>query len=265
MAPCMRGIDLNILIVGQSDRQRDGEERHERMLQKAEFDVAELSLSSYLMAKSRAMPFTAMPIFPRRLFSHSQMWINVDAGISEPKDLIGKKVGSQFSKTPWQLCRRATCRANITCRGGKFTGCSAKKTTSRSSRRRVLIEQLPESANVGDMLERGEIAAMMTPSPPKPALRGSQKIRRLFADPKAEDLRYYKKNGFFPIMHVVAFKDDVLKKYPEAAAVYSMRLAKPRKSAASSTPIPTGPGSPGEDRILKKKRNCSGPIRGHTA
>ena len=52
------GIDLNVLIVGQSDRQRDGEERHERMLQKGEFDVAELSLSSYLMAKSRGMPFT---------------------------------------------------------------------------------------------------------------------------------------------------------------------------------------------------------------
>ena len=62
-------IDLNVLIVGQSDRQRDGEERHERMLQKAEFDVAELSLSSYLMAKSRGMPFTAIPVFPRRLFS----------------------------------------------------------------------------------------------------------------------------------------------------------------------------------------------------
>ena len=49
------GVDLNVLIVGQSDRQRDGEERHERMLQKGEFDVAELSLSSYLMAKSRGM------------------------------------------------------------------------------------------------------------------------------------------------------------------------------------------------------------------
>jgi 4,5-dihydroxyphthalate decarboxylase len=67
------------------------------------------------------------------------------------------------------------------------------------------------------MIDKGEIGAMMTPHPPKPVLRGSKKIKRLFADPKAEDLRYYKKNGFFPIMHVVAFKDDVLKKYPEAA------------------------------------------------
>src|SRR5262245_26810242 len=60
------GVDLNVLIVGQSDVQRDGEERHERMLQKGEFDIAELSLSSYLMAKSRGMPFSAIPVFPRR-------------------------------------------------------------------------------------------------------------------------------------------------------------------------------------------------------
>ncbi len=131
------GIDLNVLIVGQSDRQRDGEERHERMLQKGEFDVAELSLSSYLMAKSRGMPFTAIPVFPRRLFSHSQMWINVDAGINEPKDLIGKKSACTAFKILSRLFPRATCRANSTCRGARSTGCSARKTISNSSRKRA--------------------------------------------------------------------------------------------------------------------------------
>ena len=75
---------------GHRERDRHGEDRHERMLQRSEFDVAELSLSSYLMAKSRAMPFTAIPVFPRRLFSLSQMWVNVDAAVHSPRDLIGK-------------------------------------------------------------------------------------------------------------------------------------------------------------------------------
>ena len=70
------------------------------MIQKKEFDICELSLSSYLMAKSRGMPFTAIPVFPRRLFSLSQMWVNVRAGIKFPKDLIGRKVGlSTFQTT----------------------------------------------------------------------------------------------------------------------------------------------------------------------
>ncbi len=96
----VEGVDLQILEVGQSEPLRDGKDRHERMLQKNEFDICELSLSSYLMAKSRGMPFTAIPVFPRRLFSLSQMWVNTSAGIESPQDLIGKRVGlSTFQTT----------------------------------------------------------------------------------------------------------------------------------------------------------------------
>ncbi|MBI2211007.1 MAG: 4,5-dihydroxyphthalate decarboxylase, partial [Deltaproteobacteria bacterium] len=73
------GVELTVLEVGQSSPLRHGVDRHERMLQKGEFDICELSLSSYLMAKSRRMPFTAIPVFPRRLFSLSQMWVHVGA------------------------------------------------------------------------------------------------------------------------------------------------------------------------------------------
>ncbi len=193
------GIDLNVLIVGQSDRQRDGEDRHERMLQKGEFDVAELSLSSYLMAKSRGMPFTAIPVFPRRLFSHSQMWINVDAGINEPKDLVGKKVGLHSFQNTLATLSKGDLQSEFDVPWRKIHWLLSKKDNIEfEPEKGVKIDQLSESANAGDMLEKGEISAMMTPHPPKPVLRGSKKIKRLFADPKAEDLRYYKKNGFFP-------------------------------------------------------------------
>src|SRR6185503_19221697 len=94
------GVDLQVLEVGQSNPLKHGQDRHERMLQKSEFDICELSLSNYLVAKSRGMPFTAVPVFPRRLFSLSQMWVNTDAGINSPQELVGKKVGlSTFQTT----------------------------------------------------------------------------------------------------------------------------------------------------------------------
>ncbi|MGB7948319.1 MAG: ABC transporter substrate-binding protein [Candidatus Binatia bacterium] len=211
-------FDLNVLIVGQSDRQRDGEDRHERMLQKGEFDVSELSLSSYLMAKSRGMPFTAIPVFPRRLFSLSQMWVNADAGIDSPKDLVGKRVGlHSFHNTLATLAKGdLQSEYDVPWRGIHWM-LSKEENIPFKPEEGARMDLIPKAKNVGDMLEAGEIAAMMTPHPPKPVLRGSKKIRRLFAEPKAEDLRYFQKNGFFPIMHVVAFKDDVLNKYPEAA------------------------------------------------
>ncbi len=214
------GIDLNVLIVGQSDRQRDGEDRHERMLQQGEFDISELSLSSYLMAKSRGMPFTAIPVFPRRLFSVSQMWVNVDAGISKPEDLIDRKVGlHSFQNTLATLAKGDLQREyGVPWRRIHWL-LSKTDNVPFTPEKGIRIEPVPDGKSVGDMLEAGEISAMMTPHPPKPALQGSKKIRRLFADPRAEEMRYFKKNGFFPIMHVVAFKDEVLKKYPEAARI----------------------------------------------
>lgn len=212
------GFDLNVLIVGQSDRQRDGEDRHERMLQKGEFDVAELSLSSYLMAKSRGLPFSAIPVFPRRLFSHSQMWINAGAGIEEPADLIGKKVALHSFQNTLATLSKGDLQSEHGVPWRQIHWLLIKKDNiAFEPEKGTKIEQLPAGSNAGEMLERGEISAMMTPHPPKPALRGSKRIRRLFADPKAEDLRYYRKNGFFPIMHVVAFKDEVLPRHPAAA------------------------------------------------
>ena len=212
------GMDLNVLIVGQSDRKRDGEDRHERMLQKGEFDVSEVSLSSYLMAKSRAMPFTAIPVFPRRLFSLSQMWINVEAGIESPKDLIGKKVGLHSFQNTLATLAKGDLQSEFDVPWRKIHWILSKEENIPfKPEEGTKLELVPKGKNIGDMLESGEIGAMMTPHPPKPVLHGSKKIRRLFPDPKAEDLRYFKKNGFFPIMHVVAFKNEVLEKYPEAA------------------------------------------------
>src|SRR5437899_8675598 len=164
-----KGVDLTVLEVGQSEPLKHGSDRHERMLQKGEFDVAELSLSSYLMAKSRGMPFTAIPVFPRRLFSHSQMWINVDAGINEPKDLIGKKVGLHSFQNTLATLAKGDLQSEFDVPWRKIHWLLNKKDNIEfEPEKGIKIEQLSASTNAGDMLEKGEISAMMTPNPPKP-------------------------------------------------------------------------------------------------
>src|ERR1700732_1605131 len=65
------------------------EETFFRMLRHHEFDVAEMSLSSYTVSLfSENPPFIAIPIFPSRFFRHSCIYINRDSGIHEPKDLV---------------------------------------------------------------------------------------------------------------------------------------------------------------------------------
>jgi len=81
----------------------------------------------------------------------------------------------------------------------------------------VVLRMVPTGNNIGRMLQEGEIDAIFRPHPPRQVLEGASDIRRLFADPKAEEARYFRKNGFYPIMHVIAFRNDVLDRYPDAA------------------------------------------------
>jgi 4,5-dihydroxyphthalate decarboxylase len=209
------GIELQVLEVGQSHPLKHGQDRHERMLQKGEFDICELSLSSYLIAKSRGMPFTAIPVFPRRLFSLSQMWVNTNAGIDSPQDLIGKKVGLSTFQTTLSVLAKGDLQTEYNVPWRKLDWyISKEEAVPIKPLEDVKIQLLAPGQKIGAMLEKGKIDALMVPHPPKEALRGGGSIRRLFADPKTEETQYFRKNGYFPIMHLVAFKDDVLAKNP---------------------------------------------------
>ena len=208
-------VELTVLEVGQSYPLRHGVDRHERMLQKREFDICELSLSSYLMAKSRGMPFTAIPVFPRRLFSLSQMWVNVGAGIKSPADLIGRKVGLSTFQTTLSVLAKGDLQSEYGVAWRKIHWIVSKEETLPfKTQEGVSIQLVPPGKKIGAMLENGEIDALMMPHPPQAVVRGSEKIGRLFADAKQEEIRYFRKNGFYPIMHVVAFKDELLEQHP---------------------------------------------------
>jgi 4,5-dihydroxyphthalate decarboxylase len=72
-----------------------------RMLDHQEFDVAELSLSSYATLTARdKSPFVAIPVMLSKLFRHSCIYVRKGAGIERPEDLKGKRVGTtQFGAT----------------------------------------------------------------------------------------------------------------------------------------------------------------------
>lgn len=215
------GYDLRVLHVGQSEEGRYGRNRHERMLQKGEFDVCELSLSSYLMAREQKLPFTAIPVFPRRLFSQSQIWINPVRGILEPKDLIGKRVGLNTFQTTLSVLAKGDLQDEygVPWRSIEWV-VSKEEAVPFEPEAGVTIRMVPKGDNIGRMLQAGEIDAIFRPHPPRQVLEGASDIRRLFADSKAEEARYFRKNGFYPIMHLIAFRDEVLDRDPHAAPAF---------------------------------------------
>ena len=170
------GVDLQVLEVGQSEPLKHGRDRHERMLQQHEFDVCELSLSSYLMARTRGMPFTAIPVFPRRLFSLSQIWVNVDAGINAPQDLVGKRVGLSTFQTTLSVLAKGDLQSEYNIPWRKIDWVVSKEeAVPFKPQEGVHIELITPGKKIGAMLERGEISALMVPHPPEQALKGRRR------------------------------------------------------------------------------------------
>ncbi len=198
--------------------------RHERFLQDFEFDAAELSLSSYLIAIDRGMPVHAVPIFPRRLFSQSQMYKNVNCGIESPADLAGKRIGL----SGYQNTLGVRAKGDLT----HFYGVPRATVTWITPGKEVLDVKLPADvkletresmAEIEDDLVQGKIQAMFVSRLPKVFRDGNPNVARLFAEPQTEEERYLRTEGYFPVMHVLAFKSELARQYPELpAALYEI-------------------------------------------
>jgi 4,5-dihydroxyphthalate decarboxylase len=190
--------------------------RHERFLQDFEFSAAELSFSSYLIAIDQGLPVHAVPIFPRRLFSQSQMYKNVHCGIESPKDLIGKRIGL----SGYQNTLGVRAKGDLT----HFYGVPRTSVTWVAPAKEVLDVELPRDlkierrasmAEIEQEFVEGKIQALFVSRLPKPFSEGNPNVTRLFAEPQAEEERYLREEGYFPIMHVLAYKKELAQRHPE--------------------------------------------------
>lgn len=228
------GITLKPLQVGQSGTLRDGIGRHERMIHDKEFDVAEFSMSTYLMAKNRGVPMTAVPIFPRRLFSASQMFVHPDSNLWEPKDLIGKKVALSSFQTTLSLLAKGDLKFEYDVPWEKIHWCvTTDEKVKFTPKPGVTITRLPARSELGVLLEKREIDAFFLPHPPHSVAAGKTKARRLFKDTRAEELRYFRKTGYFPIMHVLAIRQDLADKEPSLPKALMAMYAQAKEISAS--------------------------------
>ncbi|MCU1338188.1 MAG: transporter substrate-binding protein [Bryobacterales bacterium] len=201
------------------------EETFFRMLRHHEFEVAELSLSSYTVSLFRENPpFIAIPIFPSRFFRHSCIYVNSESGIREPKDLIGKRIGNpeyQMTAPVWIRGIMSdeygvpVTSATYLSGGEEQPGRPEKIALSLPPEFR--LEAIPSDRTLSQMIETGEIDALYTARAPSTFGNGSGRVRRLFDDYQTVERDYYRKTKIFPTMHIVAIRRDVYDKNPWVA------------------------------------------------
>ena len=206
------GIDLTILT------KMDSATRHWRFLRNGEFDVAEVSGSSYLAARDNDWPFRAIPVFLHRRFRHGFMFVNTSKAIAKPGDLIGRKVGVKTLMTTAVLWMRGLLAHEYNLPLASIHWFSEiNNDVDVALPKDLKLTELPDDKSVETMLAEGELDALLHSDLIKPFLAKDPRVARLFPDHKAEEIAYYKKTGIFPIMHVVAIRREILDSHPWVA------------------------------------------------
>ncbi len=185
------------------------------------YDVAEMSFSWYVTARSRGEPVIALPIFPLRMPVLAYVFVRADAPYYEPKDLVGKRIGVSSYRFTVNLWLRGIFR--------DLYGLSPEQVTwVTCSRNEGAGYVVPSGLNLvvdenGDkddlerptqLLERGEVDAILMPLLPQTFVDGTSGLRRLFKDAQAETHAYVRRTGFLPATHVMVMSQSLSEREP---------------------------------------------------
>ena len=193
------------------------EETFFRMLRRREFDVAEMSLSSYVLTlQGRKPPFVAIPVFPSRFFRHSCIFVNAASGITRPEQLARRRIGvPEYQMTAAVWIRGlladefgvAPASPRYLTGGLEQTGRSEKLKLSLP--RKFRVRPIGPKQTLAAMLAKGEIDALHSARAPSTLDTQPQAVRRLFRDYAAVERDYYRRTRIFPIMHTVVIRREV--------------------------------------------------------
>ena len=198
------------------------EETFFRLFTYQEFDVSEMSFSSYMLARTNIdFPYIALPIPISRVFAHSGMFIRTDRGIKRPEDLKGKIVGAPNYQLTRGLCIRGTLSdeygvkpQHLKWRIGGLDVPEFLDYVPQEPPKGVEIEPIKPGQTLSQMLVDGEIDAIFTAQTPLCWREKRPKIARLFANPREAEMAYFKKTGIFHIMHLIGLRKSLAEQYP---------------------------------------------------
>ena len=213
------GIDLRMTTLTPGDLFR-------RQARDAEFDVAEFSLSTYAMLHGRGdTRFVGIPVFPSRMFRHRSIFVNTKAGIARPEDLRGRRVGAaEFQQTAGVWIRGILERehgvplADVDWVFGAYNAPGPyheRSPVALPANLRTTV--IHETTCLNDLLDAGEIDAVIAAQAPAALKRPGSTVARLFPDLVSAVQAYFGRTGIFPIMHTVVIRRSIYEAEPWVA------------------------------------------------
>jgi 4,5-dihydroxyphthalate decarboxylase len=208
-----------------------------RQLKFGEFELAEMSMSSYFIARSQGAEMIALPVFPSRRLFQTELSYHIDSGITKPKDLAGKRLGVAEYQQTAALWIRGILEHDFGVSQYKIHwymerseemshgGATGFKPPPGISFNRIAPDKSLASTLLENELDVAHVASpwvLQANTLDRSSRIGGKgdwsKIKPLFPDRMAEAARFYKKHGFLPVNHTYIIRGDTYKKNPWLAA-----------------------------------------------
>ncbi|HEU4344125.1 MAG TPA: ABC transporter substrate-binding protein [Candidatus Binatia bacterium] len=238
-----------------------------RQLKFQEFEVGEMSMSSYLIGRERGLDMIALPVFPSRRLFHTELMYHTDSGIKEPGDLAGKRLGvAEYQQTAALWIRGilehdfGVSQYKIHWHMERSEEMSHGGATGFTPPPGISFQRIAPDKSLASTLVNNELDAAPIASPwvlqanaldrsSRITGRGGDwsKIKPLFSDRMAEGSRFFKTHGFLPVNHAYTIRGDIYRKHPWVAAslyqgfVRAKALAREQLSESIPSALVFGP------------------------
>jgi len=212
-----------------------------RAFRHADFDICELSMSSFTVKTAAGdCPYVGVPVFPSRAFRHNSIYIRTDRGIARPEDLKGRRIGVPEYQVTANVWTRAMLEqdygvkpSDVTWVRGGYEQAGRIEKIAVTLPPDVHVEDAPEGATISGLLADGAIDALIGPRAPSCFTAGHPHVGWLFADPAAAGAAWFRKTRIFPIMHLLGIRRSLAERHPwlPAAVMKAFEQAKARALA----------------------------------
>jgi len=203
-----------------------------RVVRDLEFDVAELALMTFLLAKAHGKPYRLLPAVVTARFQHSTLAYNPERGPLSPGQLAGKKVGMRSYSVTTATWVRGILADDYGVDLAKVQWVTFEDPHVAEFRDPANASRMPAGKDLTQMLLDGEVDAAILAEPPKEG-----PLKTLIPDPAAAAAAWRAKNRAIQINHMVTVKRTVSDS--QAQDIFSA-LKKSREAAGSPEMNPFG-------------------------
>jgi 4,5-dihydroxyphthalate decarboxylase len=252
-APLLRG-EVGVEGVDPMLTEAQGIDGNSRRMLDLAYDVAEMSLGTFVKAREQGVPIVALPIFTERRFTQPGLVATARSGIRTPEDFRGKRVAVNQLWTTSSIWHRGVLQqyhdvpqASVT-----WYTASAERMAGMTAPPGVIVQRLPEGVSPEDALLRGDVDAVLNSHPVDKLLAGHADLVRPYLDVPAAERAFVEATGVLPILHCVVMREDREREHPWLAGnlCRAFAAARARALAAGAPPPLLAGGSAAADAAL---------------